>query len=147
MSRLSKPLLFASADECEQAFYEALANGDIDAISDLWLQDDDVCCTHPGAGRIVGYSAVRASWAAILSAGALPIRALARRSFESPTLAVSNLVEELVVMQANARRLVHVLASNAYVKTPAGWKMVLHAGAPAPEGQVIESEGPPGTVH
>jgi len=147
MPRLSKPMLFASAEECEQAFYEALENADIDAVADLWLQDDDVCCTHPGAARIVGYAAVRASWASILGAGALPIRTLARRSFESPTLVVSNLVEEIAVMQGTVRRLVHVLACNAYVKTPAGWKMVLHSGAPAPEGQVVESEGHAGTVH
>ena len=147
MPRLTKPLLFASADECEQAFYEALANADLDAMAELWLEDDDVCCSHPGAGRIVGYAAVRASWAVVLGSGGLPVRALARRSFESPTLAVSNLVEEVALMQGTVRRLVHVLASNAYVKTPAGWKMVLHAGAPAPEGQVVDAESPPGTVH
>ena len=140
-------MLFASPEECEQAFYEALENADVEAMADLWLQDDDVCCTHPGAARIIGYAAVRASWAAILGSGALPIRTLARRSFESPTLAVSSLIEELVVLQGSARRLVHVLASNAYVKTPAGWKMVLHSGSPAPEGQVMEAASPPGTVH
>lgn len=140
-------MLFASPEECEQAFYEALENADAEAMADLWLQDDDVCCTHPGSARIIGYAAVRASWAAILGSGALPIRTLARRSFESPTLAVSSLIEELVVLQGSARRLVHVLASNAYVKTPAGWKMVLHSGSPAPEGQVMEAASPPGTVH
>jgi hypothetical protein len=147
MSRLSKPMLFASPEECEQAFYEALENADIDAMADLWLQDDDVCCTHPGASRILGYNGVRASWAAILGNGALAVRTLGRRSFESPTLAVTSLIEEIVVLQGAVRQLVHVLASNAFVKTPAGWKMVLHAGTPAPEGQAVEAESPPGTVH
>jgi ketosteroid isomerase-like protein len=147
MSRLSKPILFASAEECEQAFYEALENADVDAMADLWLQDDDVSCTHPGASRILGYNSVRASWAAILGAGPLAVRTLARRSFESPTLAVTSLIEEIGVLQGSVRRLVHVLVSNAFVKTPTGWKMVLHAGAPAPEGQTVEAESPPGTVH
>jgi len=147
MSRLTKPLLFASPEECEQAFYEAMENADIDAMADLWLQDDDVCCTHPGASRILGYNNVRASWAAILGTGALPVRTLGRRSFESPTLAVTSLIEELVVLQGSVRQLVHVLASNAFIKTPAGWKMVLHTGTPAPEGQAMEAESPPGTVH
>jgi ketosteroid isomerase-like protein len=147
MSSLTKPLLFASPEECERAFYEALESGDAEAMADLWLQDDDVCCVHPGAARTVGYVAVRSSWAAVLAAGAFPVRTMARRSFESSTLAVSNLIEQIAITHGSTRQLVNVLASNAYVKTPAGWKMVMHVGVPAPEGQVMEGEVPQGTVH
>jgi len=140
-------MLFASPEECERAFYEALASADLEALSDLWLQDDDVCCIHPGSSRLIGYAAVRASWAAILAAGPLVITTLARRSFESPGLAVSSLIEEVVVTQGGARQLVQLLASNAFTKTPAGWKMILHMGVPAPEGQAMQSEAPTGTVH
>jgi len=147
MSRLAKPLLFASPEECEQAFYEALEGADLEAMSDLWLHDDEVCCTHPGAARIVGHGAVRASWAAILAGGPLAIRTMARHSFESPTLAVTSLIEELAVQQGGVRQLVHVLASNAFLKTPAGWKMVMHSGAPAPQGQIVEVAVSQGTVH
>ena len=147
MPRLAKPMLFASPEECEQAFYEALENADLEAMADLWLQDDDVCCTHPGAARIVGYNAVRSSWASILGSGPLPIRTLARHSFESPTLAVTSLIEEILLLKGSVRQPVHVLVSNAFVKTPAGWKMVMHIGVPAPQGQTVEVEAPPGTVH
>ena len=147
MPRLAKPMLFASPEECEQAFYEALENADLEAMADLWLQDDDVCCTHPGAARIVGYNAVRSSWASILGSGPLPIRTLARHSFESPTLAVTSLIEEILLLKGSVRQPVHVLVSNAFVKTPVGWKMVMHIGVPAPQGQTVEVEAPPGTVH
>ena len=72
MSRLVKPMLFASPEECERAFYEAMEHGDVESMGDLWLQDDDVCCTHPGAPRIVGYNAVRSSWASMLASGGVP---------------------------------------------------------------------------
>jgi ketosteroid isomerase-like protein len=147
MPRLAKPMLFASPEECENAFYEALENADADAMADLWLQDDEVCCTHPGAPRIVGYQGVRSSWASILGAGPVPVRAVARHSFESPTLAVTNLIEEIAVAQGEQRQLVHVLASNAFVKTPSGWKMIMHLGVAAPEGQPVDAGPPPGTVH
>jgi len=140
-------MLFASPEECEQAFYEALAVGDIEAMAELWLRDDDVCCVHPGSGRAVGYNAVRASWAAILSAGSLRIRTLARHGFESLTLAASSLIEEIEVSRGSTRQLVHVLAANTFVKTPAGWKMAMHLGTPAPQGQAVEAEGLPGTFH
>jgi len=147
MPRLAKSMLFASPEECEQAFYEALENADLEAMADLWLQDDDVCCTHPGAARIVGYNAVRSSWASILGSGPLPIRTLARHSFESPTLAVTSLIEEILLLKGSVRQPVHVLVSNAFVKTPVGWKMVMHIGVPAPQGQTVEVKAPPGTVH
>jgi ketosteroid isomerase-like protein len=147
MSRLSKPLLFASPVECEQAFYDALESGDVDAVHDLWLDDEDVCCIHPGGPRLVGVHAVRASWASILSNGALNIRATARKTLETPTLAIHNVVEEIVVTQGRRQQVIHVLATNAYVKTPAGWKMILHHASQAAEGQAEDVEGPQGPLH
>jgi len=147
MTRLAKPLLFASSTECEQAFYEALESGDAEAIAELWLDDDEVCCVHPGGPRLLGAQAVRSSWAAIFANGALNIRATARRSMETPTLAVHNVVEELVVTEGRRQQVIHVVATNAYVKTPAGWKMVLHHASQTPEGAPETVEAPPGPLH
>ena len=148
MSRLTKPLLFASPEECEQAFYEALQAGDADAVSDAWLDDDDVCCVHPGGARLVGYAAVRSSLVALLSSGPVQIRTISRKCFESSTVVVSNVIEEVVVTQGGTRQLVHVIATNAFAKTPAGWKMVLHHAAAAPQGRVTDViETPHGPVH
>jgi len=147
MSRLTKPLLFASPEECEQAFYEALQAADADAVSDAWLDDDDVVCVHPGGARLVGYSAVRASLVALLSSGPVQIRTVSRKCFESSTVAVSNVIEEVVVVQGGSRQLVHVIATNAFAKTPSGWKMVLHHAAPAPQGRAADVETPHGPVH
>jgi ketosteroid isomerase-like protein len=148
MSRLTKPLLFASPEECEQAFYDALEGADIEAVSDVWLDDDDVCCIHPGGPRLVGFAAVRSSLASLLTNGPVQVRTASRKCFESATVAVTNVIEEVVVAQAGTRQLVHVIATNAYAKTPAGWKMVLHHAAPAPQGRAGEVlETPHGPVH
>ena len=147
MSRLTKPLLFASPEECEQAFYEALEAADVDAVSDTWLDDDDVVCVHPGGTRLVGYAAVRSSLAALLASGPVQIRTVSRKCFESTTLAVTNVIEEVVVVQSGSRQLVHVIATNAFAKTPSGWKMVLHHAAPAPQGRAADVETPHGPVH
>lgn len=147
MSRLTKPLLFASSAECEQAFYEALEGADIDAVVDLLHDDDDVYCVHPGGPRLVGYAAVRASWMAILGNGGLRIRAHACKALETPTVAVHNVIEEIVVQQGSQQKVVRAIATNGYVKTPAGWKMVLHHASPAPDGAVEEIEVPHGPLH
>ena len=147
MSRLAKPMLFASSDECEQAFYEALESADVDAAVDLWLEDSEVCCVHPGGPRLLGHAAVTGSWRAILGNGPLRIRAASKKTLETPTIALHNVVEEIVVVQGRAQKVVHVIATNVYVKTPAGWKMVLHHASAAPEGQAADAESPSGPLH
>jgi ketosteroid isomerase-like protein len=145
--RIAKPLLFASSDECEQAFYDALENADADAAVDLWLDDSDICCVHPNGPRLLGYGAVAGSWRAILSSGPLRVRAASKKTLETPMFALHNVVEEVLVQQGRAQKIVRVIATNAYVKTPAGWKMVLHHASPVPEGQATEVESPNGPLH
>lgn len=147
MPRLTRPLLFASAEECERAFYEALDSGDAAAIAELWLDDDDVVCVHPGGPRLTGYGAVRASWAAILSNGPLHIRSSSRKSLDTPTVAVLNVVEEVLVSQGSERGVARVIATNAYVKTAAGWKMVLHHASAAPDGESASFDETHGVLH
>jgi uncharacterized protein (TIGR02246 family) len=141
--------LYASALECEQAFYEALEAGDADAVADLWLDDGDVCCVHPGRPRLMGHAAVKASWAAILENGPLRIRIAARKTMDTPTVSVHSLIEEVQVAQGGQQQLVHVIATNTYVKTQAGWKMVLHHGSAVPGGQTqdIDIEERAGRLH
>ncbi len=161
--RLAKPLLLSSPEECEQAFYEALDAADSDAVSELWLEDDDVICIHPGGPRLTGYDAIRSSWTTILSHGPVHVRCTLIKSLETPTVALHNVIEEVVVDERRAapslaeaaigservasaehsiaegmQQIVRVHATNAYVKTPAGWKMVLHHASPAPEGETSE---------
>jgi ketosteroid isomerase-like protein len=147
MSRLKQPLLFSSSVECEQAFYDALEAGDVEAVADLWLDDEDVCCVHPGGPRLLGPAAVKGSWAAILGNGGVNIRAGARKTLETPTVAVHNVVEDIVVTEGRRQRVVQVIATNAYVKTPAGWKMILHHASPAPEGRAEDVQLPAGPLH
>lgn len=146
-SRLARSLLFSTPAECEQAFYEALANADIDALSELWLDDEDVCCIHPGSPRLLGYEAVRASFAAVLEHGPVLVSPTRKRAVEAAGLAMHSVVEEVMVRDGRAQRVVHVFATNAFIKTPAGWKMILHHASPAPDGGESEIESSHGPLH
>lgn len=148
--RLAKPVMPSSPDECEQAFYEALDSADSEAVVDLWLEDDDVVCIHPGGPRLNGYAAVKSSWTAILANGPVHARCTLVKSLETPTVALHNVVEEVVVGEGAKQQVVSVLATNVYVKTPAGWKMVLHHASAAPEGAldpVSETRESRGVLH
>ena len=102
---------------------------------------------HPGGPRLQGHPAVTGSWRAILANGPLRVRASSKKTLETPTIALHNVVEEIVVQRGRSQAIVHVIATNAYVKTPAGWKMVLHHASAAPDGQATDVESPSGPLH
>ena len=59
--------IFPTAQDAENAFYEALERGDLEAMMAVWAEDEDIVCVHPGGPRLVGYDAVRASWERIFA--------------------------------------------------------------------------------
>jgi hypothetical protein len=59
-----------------------------------------------------------------------------RDTFFRISAGLEQLIEEVVVGSGPKQEVVRVLATNVYVKTPAGWKMVLHHASSAPGGAV-----------
>lgn len=118
-------LMHGSAEETEAAFYDALSRADIDALMALWADDEEIVCIHPGGPRLAGHSAIRASWEAIFERGGLHIEPTRLRVAQNMLTSVHNLVEEIRHPQ-NDRPGVHVLATNLYMKTAQGWRIVLH---------------------
>ena len=63
-------------------------------------------------------------------------------------MALRSVIEEVVVTQGRKQQVAHVIATNAYVKTPAGWKMVMHHASPAPAEETdVISDTPRGPLH
>ena len=44
--------LHATPEAVEQAFYDALEAGDVDALMSVWSEDDEIICIHPGGQRL-----------------------------------------------------------------------------------------------
>jgi hypothetical protein len=90
---------------------------------------------------------VRASWNAILANGPLHVRGTSRKTLDTPTVAVHNVIEEVLVGEGRSQQVVSVIATNAYVKTAAGWKMVLHHASQAGGGEVVSTSEPHAILH
>ena len=115
--------LNGSAAEVEAAFYDALNRADVAALMLLWADDDEIFCIHPGGPRLHGHAAIQASWQAILAQGALQIRP----SQLHQALNVMSAVHTVIEGGANVgNQPAHLVATNVYMKTPQGWRMVLH---------------------
>jgi ketosteroid isomerase-like protein len=122
--------VFESALAAEQAFYAAFEQGSIAAMTEVWADDPEILCVHPGGPRLQGREAVLESWGEILSATqGIILRRTDLVVAGHGTLIVHHLREHLY--HEGQRRGV-VLATNAYRRSTLGWQMVLHHGSRDP---------------
>jgi len=150
MSR-SKPqmaALMASPDDIEAQFYEALQRGDIERLMAVWADDDEVVCVHPGGPRVIGPAAIRASFEAIFANGAIPVVPEQVHRLHTIGSAVHHLAERITVQTSEGARTAWVLATNVYVKTAQGWRLVAHHASPGSLDEKPPEQGEvPATLH
>ena len=144
---MPRPLIYATASAVEEAFYSALARADVTGVMAIWADDDEVICIHPGGQRLTGLHAVRQSFEQILSRGPLNIRIREVQVFESATLSVHNLIEQIMVNGPRGREVINVLATNIYSKGSSGWQLLLHHAAAGQEAPGSSHEAPSGKLH
>ena len=140
--------LMASPDDVEAQFYEALREGDVERLMALWSDDDDAVCVHPGGPRVIGARAIRATFEAMFANGgriaASPERVRRVRSMDA---AVHHLVERIEVVTPEGPRTGFVLATNVYLKTAQGWRMVAHHASPGSAHEPGDASEAPQTLH
>lgn len=129
MPRSRKQL--GTAEDVEASFYDAIGRADIEALMALWADDEEIVCVHPGAPRLVGHGAIRASWEAIFERGGVRIRPVQLHAAHNLMAAIHNLIEEIHRPKSELQD-IHILATNVYVKTPHGWRIVVHHASIAP---------------
>ena len=137
---------FTNSAEAEAAFYRAFERADLDAMMEVWAEDEDVECVHPGGRRLTGLEEVRESWRRLFSAGAsLAFRITQRQVWRGALVAV-HLVYENITSARNEQGT--MIATNVYLLTASGWRMVLHHAAPAPSMvEPAEDDTPPARLH
>ena len=121
--------LNGSATEVESAFYDALNRGDIESLMLLWADDEEIVCIHPGGPRLHGHAAIQASWEAIFARGGLQIRPSQLHETHNLMSSVHTVIEGVT---SSADEPAHLVATNVYIKTPQGWRIVLHHVSVAP---------------
>ena len=140
--------LLASVDDVAAQFYDALQAGDLERLMAVWADDDEIACVHPGGPRVLGHRAIRASFEAIFANGAIPVRLQQLRRIETPGAAVHHVVERVDITTAEGVQTAWVLATNVYLKTTQGWRLVLHHASPGTTREPQElADPPPSTLH
>lgn len=124
---------FPTPQDAEAAFYEALEASDLEAMMGVWADDEEIVCVHPGGPRLSGYDQVREGWAQLFGPGQrFKVQLSSQVVLSSMMLAVHS-VHENILVQGEQRPRVPIAATNVYLRTGNGWRMVLHHGSPAPQ--------------
>ena len=142
-----KSILFTTPQDAEAAFYDAIEKADLEAMMAVWADDDDIVCVHPGGARLAGMAQVRESWRQIFAGGqALRFRLRNQQAVNGMTLVIHSVYEQISVA-GEARPRTPIIATNVYLHTERGWRMVVHHASPAPANPDAESKRAPKTLH
>ena len=114
-------------------FYRCLETLDLPCMENVWLQEDWVRCIHPGWDVLVGWDAIRDSWARIFSntnwirvaPTDVHIHVLGRTAIVACS-------ENITTSQDGDLDVAVAQATNIFVTTREGWRMVVHHASPAP---------------
>lgn len=140
--------LLASPEDTEAQFYEALQSADLERLMDVWAEEDEISCVHPGGPRVVGYGAIRTAFEAVFAQGAIAVNPERVRRLHSGDTAIHQVLERVQVLNAQGQQQsAWVIATNVYLKTAFGWRMVLHHASPGSAHDIQEVVDEPATLH
>jgi len=133
--------IYTSPQDVAGAFYQAFENKDLDAMMQVWADDEEITCVHPGGTRHVGYDAVRAAFEHLFAGDAkLRFRLDQVVMLETVGLALQSALEQVYTSDATLRG--SVVATNVFMRTPSGWRLVCHHASPAPATPTAAPSGP-----
>ena len=116
--------ILTSPDDVEEAFYEAVVRANLDALMNLWAEDEEIICIHPGGPPLSGHHAVRESWRHIFASNPR-FRVHVRRCvrWKSVLLAVHNVVETLYLGDDDTPH-GPLLSTHVFQRGAKGWRLL-----------------------
>jgi len=141
---------FPTAQDAENAFYDALERADLDGMMAVWSEDEEIVCVHPNGQRLAGQERVREAWKQMFAGGPNMRVRVAQQVVVSGMMVEVRSVHELITVAGEPQPRPPMLATNVYLRTPAGWRMAVHHASPAPEATAPEPDAagtPPKILH
>ena len=121
------------------AFYAAFETADLDAMRDLWLDDPETLCVHPGALPLRGTPAISRSWALIMAN--TPYIQFFLTDVEISVLdgvasvtCTENVLTADEMTDDGAFNGAKAVATNVFVRTGEDWRLWIHHASPVLSG-------------
>lgn len=129
----------AAVEAANAAFYVAFESADLDAMRELWVDDAETLCVHPGALPVRGTPAINRSWALIMAntpyiqffltdVEVSILGEVAAVTCTENVLTADETTDEETFNGAKA------VATNVFVRTGGGWRLWIHHASPVLSG-------------
>jgi len=139
--------IFPTPQDAENAFYESLERCDLELMMAVWADDEEIVCVHPAGPRIAGQEQVRDSWRRIFASGQRLRVQLAQQVTLPGMMFAVHSVHEVITVVGEPRARPPMIATNVYLRTAAGWRMLVHHACPAPGPATEPAADPPKILH
>lgn len=123
--------LFKTPEEAEIAFYEAIERADMKALDDVWSNDENIVCVHPGASRIEGRRAVMDSFTELFADAPILNFSIVDALYTGNDSLAVHLVREEIELDGQVVSI--MVSTNIYHREDGGWRMLLHHASPEPD--------------
>jgi ketosteroid isomerase-like protein len=133
----------AAVEAANASFYSAFETADLDAMQDLWLDDPETLCVHPGALPVRGTPAINRSWALIMANTPyiqffLTDVEVSVLTSDGRDVASVTCTENVLTADEHTDRDsfggAKAVATNVFVRTTEGWRLWIHHASPVLSG-------------
>ena len=124
--------IFPTAQDAQNAFYEALERSDLEGMMAVWAEDEDIVCVHPAGQRLAGQAQVREVWRQMFAGGPNMRVRITQQVVIAGVMIEAHSVHENITVAGEQRPRAPMVATNVYLRTAAGWRMIVHHASPAP---------------
>lgn len=126
-------MTYNSPQEAEDAFYDALDEGDPEQVLAVWAESDDICCLLPMQPMIRSRQGVTELFTRLLSRGhavSLAVRHLVW--IQTDDIAIHQIEETIQNPPPGTPPPAPFYGTNIYRKDATGWRLIVHQNAPLP---------------
>ncbi|MGD8312484.1 MAG: nuclear transport factor 2 family protein [Gammaproteobacteria bacterium] len=131
---------YDTPQDAEDAFYDALEEGDLDRMLSVWADADDICCLLPMHPLIQGRREVADMFARLFSRGhRVTLSVTHLRWLQTDDVAIHLVEEDVQNTPPGNQPPPSLYGTNIYRKSGNGWQLIVHQNSPtphpAPQGQ------------
>ncbi len=129
---------FPTAESCEEAFYQAIEDADLDAMMAVWSARKTMSCIHPGAPMLTNLDDIKESWRQIFTmADSIRFKRYAHSVSAEGGLSIHHLREDVMLLDEVVNT---VIVTNIFKQEEDGWKLILHHASAEPDLEEFEAE-------
>jgi ketosteroid isomerase-like protein len=125
--------VYSTPQEAEDAFYDALDEGNLEQLLSVWAEADDISCLLPMHPMIQGRQAVVDVFTQLFSRGHGVSLAIAHLTWiETDDMAIHQVEETVLGAPPDTSPPPPFYGTNIYRKDSTGWRLIVHQNAPTP---------------